>query len=773
MRKILLLFLAMFVGFGLNAQGYFEDFDSFTSGDYLAVVSEDWTTWSDAPGTAEDPVISDAFALSAPNAVLVSGTNDGVFPCGDLTSGAYTVSFDMYVPTDRVGYFNIQQVFASQWGMSLTFMPDQSITVSAGGEAPTGFTFTPDTWFNVVVNIDLDADAAVCYIDDEMIVEWQWSLTESGTPGTLQLGCVNTYAYDGGIGGTPEYYFDNFSFDVMSDALYFEDFDDFTSGDYLGIVDPENWTTWTNAPGTAEDPIITDEASLSSPNAVMVSGTNDGVFPCGDLTSGSYAIEFDMMVPAGFAGYYNLQHVFASEWAVECYMQTSGATQISAGGQTITDAVFPFDTWWTVKVEVDMNDDWATMYWDDEVIIEWQWSLKTDGTPGTNQLGCVNMYAGSLSGTGDTPKYYFDNFGFYELSTPLAPPTAEVDTEEFMIEISDGIAVTETFNIANVGEQDLSYEVFPVYNVEAASGSATGTMAYCGDFDAGIGSDGAVARKIAVLFLPSIQADYIGTELTSIEFYMADVALDLQVKCWAMGSTTVPGPGEEIYSANFNPTVGMWNTYELTEPILITGEPIYVGVSYFQPAGVFAFGSDIGPRMPGVNWSSTGPGWSEFSLDRNWNIKGNVTGDPVPSYIDVPIDAGMILPGMDETVGVFVDPTGLDVGTYTSQIVVATNDPVTNYNYIDVTLDIALSTSELNKTEAVVVYPNPTSDQINLQADQNITEVKVTNYLGQIVNVYEMNETQSSIDMSQLESGVYFIEVTTEASQHTIKVVKK
>ena len=753
MRKNLLLFLAMFIGFGLSAQIYDENFDSFTAGDYLAVVDGDnWTTWSDDPGSAEDPMISDAFSLSAPNSVMVSGTNDGVFPCGDLTSGSYVVSFDFYVPADRVGYFNIQQVFASEWGMSITFMPDESITVSCGDQAPTGFTYTPDTWFPVEVMIDLNEDMAACYIDNALIAEWQWSLTEGGDPGTLQLGCVNMYAYDGGVGGTPEYYFDNFVFEEMSDVLYFEDFDDFADGDYLAVVDPENWTTWTDAPGTAEDPIISSDESLSAPNAVMVTGTNDAVFPCGDLTSGSFAVSFDFFIPSGNAGYYNLQHVFASEWALECFMNADGTTQIDAGGQSITNAAFDFDTWFNVVVEVDLTDDWATMYWDDEMILEWQWSLKTDGTPGTNQLGCVNMYAGANGS--DNPLYYFDNFTFVSLSSALAPPTAEVDTDEFIVEISDGVAVTETFNLANIGEQDLSYEIYPVYDVEAASGTATGTMSYCGDFDAGIGSDGAVARKIAVLFQPSMLADYIGTELTSIDFYLADQALDLQVKVWTVGATTVPGPGEEIYSASFNPTIGAWNTAELSEGIILDGTPIYVGVTYFQPAGIFAFGSDIGPRFPGVNWSSTGPGWSEFTLDRNWNIRGNVTGDPITTYMDIPIDMGMVMPGDDETIGVFFDPTGLAAGQYTGEIVVATNDPETNYNYIDVILDIVTSVNDVNATDAVTLYPNPTSDLIQLRADANITEVRVSNYLGQVVNVYQVMNTQTSIDLSQLDNGV-------------------
>ncbi len=771
MRKILLLFFAMALGFGLNAQIYYNDFDGYNSGDFLAEVDTEWTTWTNAPGTAEDPVISDAFSSTAPNAVLVSGTNDGVFPCGDLTSGAYVISFDMYVPTDRVGYFNVQQVFASQWGMSLTFMPDATITVSCGGEAPTGFTFPQDTWFPVEVMIDLNNDLASCSVNDEFITEWQWSLTEEGTPGTLQLGCVNTYAYDGGNGSTPEYYFDNFSFDEMATVLYFEDFDDFSDGDFLAVVDPDNWTTWTNAPGTAEDAIISSAQSETAPNAVMVSGTNDAVFPCGDPTSGSFAIDFDFYVPAGNAGYYNLQHVFASEWAIEVFFNADLSTSISAGGQLIEDLTYTPDEWFHVTVEIDMTDDLAMMYWDDEMVVEFQWSLKTDGTQGTNQLGCVNFYAGSNAP--DVPMYYFDNFMYTATSSALAPPTVELSADEFVVAISDGVAVTETFTVGNVGEQDLMYDVYPVYDIDEVTGTATATVAHCGDFNGGVGFANAVALQNAVLLTPSLMESYIGTELTAIEFYIDDTALEFEVKIWAQGSTTVPGPGEEIYSAEFAPTIGAWSTAELDEPVILDGTPLWIGVAYFQPAGLFTMGCDLGPQVPGVNFRKTGPAWVELSLDLNYNIRGIVTGDPITTYMDIPVASGMVLPGGDETVGVFFDPTGLDAGQYTGMITVATNDPETNYSYIDVTLDIITATNDIDQVDALTVYPNPTMDLVHLSADANITEVRVSNYLGQVVHVYQMNETQSSVDLSTYDNGVYFVEVTTTVGTHTVKVVKK
>ena len=514
----------------LSAQIYEENFDGFTAGDYLAVVDADnWTTWTNAPGTAEDATISDAFSASAPNAVLITGTTDAVFPCGDLTSGSYSISFDYYVPAGKGGYYNLQHVFASEWALEVFLHTDGTTKISAGGQELTDVAYASDTWFNVTVDVNLNDDLCTMYWDDAEIITFQWSLKTDGSDGTNQLGCVNMYA---GVEGSDEseYYFDNFLFEEAVDVIYAEDFDDFTSGDYLAVVDPDNWTTWTDAPGTAEDALITDAFAESAPNAVLVTGTTDAVFPCGDLTSGQFAVGFDYYVPAGKGGYYNLQHVFASEWALEVFLHADGTTKISAGGQELTDVTYTPDTWFSVVVDVNLTDDVCTMYWDDAEIITFQWSLKTDGSDGTNQLGCVNMYAG-VEGS-DESEYYFDNFAFVSLSSALAPPTVELDVDEMTVAITDGIAVTEPFNIANVGEQNLTYYAYPTYDVPAASGTATGQMSYCGDFDAGIGSDAAVSRKIAVLLQPSMVEDFIGTELTSVEFYMADNALDFMVKVW-------------------------------------------------------------------------------------------------------------------------------------------------------------------------------------------------------------------------------------------------
>lgn len=68
----------------------------------------------------------------------------------------------------------------------------------------------------------------------------------------------------------------------------------------------------------------------------------------------------------------------------------------------------------------------------------------------------------------------------------------------------------------------------------------------------------------------------------------------------------------------------------------------------------------------------------------------------------------------------------------------------------------------------VVLFPNPTSDMVNVQAE-GLKSVQVYDMSGRVV----LNSTNSSIDMSQMANGVYMFRVSTESGVSTLKVVKK
>ncbi|MBR2772646.1 MAG: hypothetical protein IKD78_11675, partial [Bacteroidales bacterium] len=112
MKKLVFFSFLMLaaVSFGVSQTVVFSDnFDTYTVGSHLAQSNSAWTTWTNDPGSDEDGVITNTQFSSAPNSLLVSGAVDQVYPFGNYTSGHYTVTFNMYVPSTGNGaYFNIQ-----------------------------------------------------------------------------------------------------------------------------------------------------------------------------------------------------------------------------------------------------------------------------------------------------------------------------------------------------------------------------------------------------------------------------------------------------------------------------------------------------------------------------------------------------------------------------------------------------------------------------------------------------------------------------------------
>lgn len=70
-------------------------------------------------------------------------------------------------------------------------------------------------------------------------------------------------------------------------------------------------------------------------------------------------------------------------------------------------------------------------------------------------------------------------------------------------------------------------------------------------------------------------------------------------------------------------------------------------------------------------------------------------------------------------------------------------------------------------------YPNPVSNILNLSYDQNISDVSIFNLLGQNVVSKTINDTNGTIDMSNLPAGSYLVKVTAEGQTKTIKVIKQ
>ncbi len=107
MKKIYLLAFALGAfAFSANAQLIDDDIESYSLG---PLFEDHWSSWAGSPGP-DNAVVTDAFANSGTQSVFISGdgVQDALLLLGNQSSGAYDLTFLMYIPSDKTGYINFQ-----------------------------------------------------------------------------------------------------------------------------------------------------------------------------------------------------------------------------------------------------------------------------------------------------------------------------------------------------------------------------------------------------------------------------------------------------------------------------------------------------------------------------------------------------------------------------------------------------------------------------------------------------------------------------------------
>ncbi len=78
-----------------------------------------------------------------------------------------------------------------------------------------------------------------------------------------------------------------------------------------------------------------------------------------------------------------------------------------------------------------------------------------------------------------------------------------------------------------------------------------------------------------------------------------------------------------------------------------------------------------------------------------------------------------------------------------------------------------------NQIAGFKFYPNPVNHMLNLSANDNIEAVSITNVMGQEVLKVSPEATQTQIDMSHLQNGIYFVKAQVNGQMTAFKVIKK
>jgi hypothetical protein len=83
----------------------------------------------------------------------------------------------------------------------------------------------------------------------------------------------------------------------------------------------------------------------------------------------------------------------------------------------------------------------------------------------------------------------------------------------------------------------------------------------------------------------------------------------------------------------------------------------------------------------------------------------------------------------------------------------------------------ALSSNEF-QTESITLFPNPASDNFTINTTK-LVNVEIVNMLGKLVKSVQNVDASTSVDVSNLDAGVYFVKVLGENATQTIKLIKK
>lgn len=96
----------------------------------------------------------------------------------------------------------------------------------------------------------------------------------------------------------------------------------------------------------------------------------------------------------------------------------------------------------------------------------------------------------------------------------------------------------------------------------------------------------------------------------------------------------------------------------------------------------------------------------------------------------------------------------------------------TTDNKVIIIKDSTLGLSETEDKSTLSIYPNPTTDYLNIKSDLKIKEIQISDINGRIINNLDFQDHK--INLTSLQIGIYFAKITDENGKITTKkIIKK
>ena len=571
-------------------------------------------------------------------------------------------------------------------------------------------------------------------------------------------------------------------------VIYTDNFDGYTAGQQLCSQNNAQWTTWSNTPGSAEDAYISTEQASSGANSLKISGTNDIIYRFSNQTSGVFDIDFNYYVPSSGSGaYFNVQHYYnpGIEWAFECFLYSSGSGYITINGSN-TNFNYPSNTWFPVKIHVDLDNNSASLTVNGTSVITWTFSNTSEAANGICQLGSVNFYAGAPNNA--TGTYYVDDFVFTEITAANDGSFSFSPQGDIIVSV-EGANSSQVYplELSNTGGTPVNYRLVPVYDVTPGTAQNEITLTRAGEVGSGIlFSSTFAAAAIGYTATDLINQSLIGYSLDRIEVYLenVDLMLNPKIQIYDMNGILVDGPGEVIYEQAFSPVEGL-NSVTLTTPYLLDGRDLWFGIYYEQTEETAAaetkpsIGCDAATSPdPHGNWCKTSVAWDHLNthnaeLSYNWAITGYANGSAITPWMSIaPTAQGTIAANGSTTANLTLNAGELTT-TRTGKLYLYSNDLNNAITILNVSVTAVGVGVDENGDLKVSIFPNPVNNELNIAID-HLRRVEVYDMNGRQVwdGVYSANEV--TLNAHNWRPGTYMVKVTTENGfVQTEKIVVK
>jgi len=232
--------------------------------------------------------------------------------------------------------------------------------------------------------------AGGCFITDQLI------------PGKVTLGGV--------MQGTPDKLFGyELATTTTQTILFADDFESYTAGLKLAQQAPTVWTTWSNAPGGAEDAEVTTEQAYGGTKSVKIVYNNDLVKDFGTaLSTGKYKISFYIYIPTGKAAYFNTLAAFSgssSQWGLEVYFDVGGGGRVNPNGTVPATFQWTAATWHKVEHVVDLDNNLSQFYLNNNIVHTQVWTVGAYTTAISKTLDANDFFGATINDL-----YYIDNY---------------------------------------------------------------------------------------------------------------------------------------------------------------------------------------------------------------------------------------------------------------------------------------------------------------------------------------------------------------------------